>query len=199
MLKRAIQKLLNEIKGRWGEKKVEMSPKGPSLQDLNIWLGARVRAKASVSDHQTNRGPPKTSPRPDSRGGRKGQTQRRPNNLSPSVSMLVPGVQDTKKTPIEGKRCLICSQSHQIENCETVRALDVNDRAQLAKEKKLCFRCLSDSEHLARKCNRRGRCEVENCNKLHHPLIHGAAPVFIEYHHSDTRQQRYRFRSYPPP
>ena len=60
------------------------------------------------------------------------------------------------------------------------KEMDVNQRAQRAKERRLCFRCLNSSKHRARQCNEKGRCGVENCPKYHHPLIHGAAPFFVE-------------------
>ena len=40
----------------------------------------------------------------------------------------------------------------------------------------MCFRCLSSNEHQA---SERISSEVDNCPKHHHPLIHGAAPVFV--------------------
>ena len=58
--------------------------------------------------------------------------------------------------------------------------MDVNQGAQRAKERRLCFRCLNSSKHRARQCNEKGRCGVENCPKYHHPLIHGAAPFLVE-------------------
>lgn len=76
----------------------------------------------------------------------------------------------------------ICSQRHNIEDCSTFKALNVNQRARLAKAKRLCFRCLrhpSNNDHMAKSCNLRGRCRIKNCSRPHHPLIHGAAPVFV--------------------
>ena len=47
-VRRAVHKLPNSLKVRWREKKMEISPKVPSLHDL--WLRARVRAKDSVTE-----------------------------------------------------------------------------------------------------------------------------------------------------
>ena len=57
--------------------------------------------------------------------------------------------------------------------------MDVNQRAQLGKEKRLCFSCFYSADHQSRVCPRKARCDVGDCNKCHHPLIHGAAPVFV--------------------
>ena len=57
--------------------------------------------------------------------------------------------------------------------------MDVNQRAQFGKEKRLCFSCFESADHQSRDCSRKKRCDVEGCNKYHHTLIHGAAPVFV--------------------
>ena len=57
--------------------------------------------------------------------------------------------------------------------------MDVNQRAQLGKEKRLCFSCFESTDHQSRDCTRKKRCNMEGCDKYHHPLIHGAAPVFV--------------------
>ncbi|KAK3747981.1 hypothetical protein QZH41_019783, partial [Actinostola sp. cb2023] len=44
---RVLQKLLNLLKERWGEKKIQTHPTQLTLFDLDEWLGTRVRAKAS--------------------------------------------------------------------------------------------------------------------------------------------------------
>ena len=57
--------------------------------------------------------------------------------------------------------------------------MDVNQRAQLGKEKRLCFSCFESADHQSRDCTCKKRCDMEGCGKYHHPLIHGAAPVFV--------------------
>ena len=62
-----------------------------------------------------------------------------------------------------------------MEDCPKFKGLNVDQRAQRAKEN----RCLSSNEHQARQCTERRSCGADNCPKHHHPLIHGAAPVFV--------------------
>jgi len=57
--------------------------------------------------------------------------------------------------------------------------MDVNQRAQLGKEKSLCFSCLESADYQSRDCSRQKPCDVEGRTKYQHPLIHGAAPVFV--------------------
>ena len=75
--------------------------------------------------------------------------------------------------------CLTCNKKHKIEKCDKFIAMDVNQRAQLGKEKRLCFSCFDSADHQSRDCSRKKRCDVEGCNKYHHTLIHGAALVFV--------------------
>ena len=42
-LRRAVQKLPETVKTRWGEKRVETIPKKTVLEDLDVWLRERVR------------------------------------------------------------------------------------------------------------------------------------------------------------
>ena len=180
-VRRAVQKLRNSLKARWGEAKVEMSPRVPSLQDLNVWLRARVRTKTSVAEYPAGRKPPKPPFRPDGGGTRRPLVDQRKPKETPPLTTLAMNANDGNKIKPEGRLCPICAHSHKIEECDTFKALNVDQRAQLAKEKSLCFRCLTyptHSEHFAKICNLRGRCKIDNCNRHHHPLIHGAAPVF---------------------
>ena len=179
-VRRAMHKLPNSLKVHWGEKKIKISPKVPSLHDFDLWLRARVRAKASVTEKliSKQRKPPL---RPEGNGWR----QRPPNkglNRPPPLITLTTGLGEPNTPTAEPSPCSICSQRHNIEDCSTFKALNVNQYAQLAKEKRLCFCCLrhpSNNDHLAKTCNLRGQCRIENCNRLHHPLIHGAATVFV--------------------
>ena len=41
-------------------------------------------------------------------------------------------------------KCRICKESHGLWTCENFKKMSVNDRWNIAKEQKLCFRCLSD-------------------------------------------------------
>ena len=179
-VRRAVHKLPNSLKVRWGEMKIEISPKVPSLHDLDLWLRARVRAKASVAEKPISkqRKPPL---RPEGNGWRQRPPIKGLNGPLP-LTTLTMGVGEPNTPTAEPSPCSICSQRHNIEDCSTFKALNVNQRAQLAKEKRLCFRCLrypSNNDHMAKSCTLRGRCRIENCNRPHHPLIHGAAPVFV--------------------
>ena len=49
---------------------------------------------------------------------------------------------DPKKKP--SKKCKVCKESHGLWMCENFKKMPVDGRCNIAKEQKLCFRCLSD-------------------------------------------------------
>ena len=93
--------------------------------------------------------------------------------------MLATRVNGNRKPSRTLTNCPVCNQAHKVEDCPNLKRLDVDQHAQRVKEKSLCFPCLSSSEHRARECSVREGCGVDGCLKHHHPLIHGALPVFV--------------------
>ena len=178
-LRRAVQKLPETIKTRWGEKRVEMLSKTATLADLDKWLRERVRAKSMISDQTLNSSQTKEMPKQGY--GRRNNRNRPPKDETKgaefsTLTTTVSGKREVTRPPV---KCPVCSQVHKVEDCPDFKNLDVDQRAQRAKEKSLCFRCLNSSEHRAKQCTERRGCGVDNCPKHHHPLIHGAAPVFV--------------------
>ena len=70
-------------------------------------------------------------------------------------------------------------QETQTEKCDKFIAMDVNQRTQLGKEKRLCFSCFESADNQSCDCSRKKRCDVEGYSIYHHSLIHGAASVFV--------------------
>ena len=139
---------------------MEISPKVLSLHDFDFWLHARVRAKASVAEKPIS----KQHKLPLHPGGNKWRQHPPIKGLNrpPPLTTLTTGIGEPNTPTAEPIPCSICSQRYNIEDCGTFKALNINQRAQLAKS-----------------CNLQGRCRIENCNRTHHLLIHGAAPVFV--------------------
>ena len=68
--------------------------------------------------------------------------------------------------------CQFCGQdSHPIWYCKKYETLAVDQRWKTAKEKALCFRCLSKDHH-GKDCRRTARCGVDGCSLSHHHLLH---------------------------
>jgi len=68
-------------------------------------------------------------------------------------------------------KCDCCNGDHGIWKCKQFIQLGVADRWQLAKDKKLCFRCLASS-HRGQDCSRSRPCGVNGCTQVHNRLLH---------------------------
>ena len=176
-----LQKLPDPLKERLGERKIETHPTISTLVDLDEWLRARQSAKTLVSE-------PLPSLSKHSRGGRTGY-RRPPREGDQGIdkrqeqlhrrSTLATGAMTGNQSLPTAKTCLICNKKHKIEKCDKFIAMDVNQRAQLGKQKRLCFSCFESADHQSRDCSRKKQCDAKGCNKYHHPLIHGAAPALV--------------------
>ncbi|XP_015773982.1 PREDICTED: uncharacterized protein LOC107352153 [Acropora digitifera] len=69
------------------------------------------------------------------------------------------------------RRCDFCEGSHGIWTCPRFREESVEERWRVAKDKKLCFRCLS-SNHQGKHCFRSRDCGLGGCKRSHHKLLH---------------------------
>lgn len=69
------------------------------------------------------------------------------------------------------QKCDICHGGHAVRNCERYKAMSVDDRWKIAKEKNLCFRCLANN-HQGKDCRRAKECGVNGCKRNHDRLLH---------------------------
>lgn len=92
-------------------------------------------------------------------------------NRRPKAVLLTTkeGAKSNKSTPV---KCSFCPGSHHNESCPTFKSLSASERSKLAREKRVCFRCLSSS-HWASRCLSRKSCQ--SCNRHHHTLLHSDA------------------------
>lgn len=145
----ALQKLPDPLKEKWGERKIEIHPIIPTLVDLNEWLRVRLCSKTLVSE-------PLPSIGKLSKGGRSGN--RRPpqkgdqgiDNCQEQLhrcSTLATGAMTGNQSLPTANTCLMCNKKCKIEKCGKFIVMDVNQRAQLDKEKRLCFSCLESADH----------------------------------------------------
>ena len=94
-------------------------------------------------------------------------------------------------------RCL-CDGDHTFENCHKINSMTTDERAELVKQKKLCFTCLRMG-HVSRKCSSSKLCGVQGCPGKHHELLHNAKHVFAiseTVTTVNTRNIRFCFKYY---
>ena len=67
--------------------------------------------------------------------------------------------------------CWLCTGNHKICNSEKLKNEYTENCHSLVKQKKLCFNCLSNT-HMINTCKSKRHCQVDNCQKRHHTLLH---------------------------
>ena len=68
-------------------------------------------------------------------------------------------------------KCDICQGNRTIKSCEKFKAMGVDDRWQVAKDKRLCLRCLANN-HQGKDCKRAKECGVNGCKRNHDRFLH---------------------------
>ena len=94
--------------------------------------------------------------------------------------LFVGATGESLRTSYGKKRCPIHqSTNHILQECKSFEGMLTNEKVKVVEEHKLCLCCLLPGHRLS-KCRRRNRCEVENCDKRHHTLVHEVDLKFIE-------------------
>ena len=69
--------------------------------------------------------------------------------------------------------CPLCSARHDIEECDELKKVPVNERSKVFFKKKLCYGCcqLIGDGHNSKTCTKRRKCR--DCNGEHPTILHG--------------------------
>ncbi|CAH0727422.1 unnamed protein product, partial [Brenthis ino] len=67
-------------------------------------------------------------------------------------------------------QCPSCEQTHALPQCPKYKGLSLDERWELVKEKKLCFKCIT-KKHRRSNCKAK-LCGVNECRSPHHPTLH---------------------------
>lgn len=77
----------------------------------------------------------------------------------------------TTTDPAEEERCLYCNEvTHKVPHCDKFKKLNVEDRWNWAREKKVCFKCINKM-HRRLICKAKP-CGIDGCTRHHHSLLH---------------------------
>lgn len=76
-----------------------------------------------------------------------------------------------EQNPARTVKCYYCREPHMADDCRELLEMSVSQRWDWAKQNNLCFSCLAQS-HRSMDCKKRKRCDVGDCNKRHHRLLH---------------------------
>ena len=68
-------------------------------------------------------------------------------------------------------RCYMCRDNHKTKECRQMKKMSYYKRISMVRSKRLCFNCLEHG-HIAKECESSRRCEMKDCRKKHHTLLH---------------------------
>ena len=71
------------------------------------------------------------------------------------------------------EKCPICSSNHDIDECEDLKKLSVDERSKVFFKKKLCYGCCNpmSNGHNSKSCKKRRKCK--HCEGTHPTVLHG--------------------------
>ena len=144
LLQELLEKLPLRLRREWGDVVVSCQPRPPTLQDFDSWL-----EKVSTREMYAN-------PTSISFYGR----EERRTSSQPTKS------HSTFATTNENVSCPTCAGTHEIATCEKFKSMTGEEKVQVVRQAKLCYRCLSIG-HRAAKCRKSATCTVEGCNSSH--------------------------------
>ena len=191
-LRQIVKRLPYHIQGKWVEKAAELVEVGqePRFADLVTFVEARARVastmfgrdyvsqtRPSAPTKQGNfvtmaartqpgeQGSYKTNNNKDNRNGASGDTFKQVKKNEETT-----GTEDWGSRQY-GKACPYCDlDNHALVYCRRFARLTIEEKIEVIKQNRLCFRCLEPG-HIARDCE-----EVcGTCGRRHHELIHDQA------------------------
>lgn len=68
------------------------------------------------------------------------------------------------------EKCPSCEQAHALPQCPTYKALTIDQRWELVKDKKICFKCIQGT-HRRIRCKAKP-CGIDQCRRPHHSTLH---------------------------
>lgn len=80
--------------------------------------------------------------------------------------------QNSKRVSVN--TCPLCKKSsqHKFMDCYVFQKMKVEDRIQAAQKQRLCYGCLSSSDHNLFKCPKAKKCGQDGCERKHHRMLH---------------------------
>ncbi|XP_044174376.1 uncharacterized protein LOC122958005 [Acropora millepora] len=160
------QALFELLQSKWAMEVQKHESQGrPNLFDLDRWLSELVRARQHLVYEEpakcltpNRRKPPKQDP---------------PMNSSTPYIKGDPqpkGKEHTNEEP-KSPACLCCNQAHPLYRCNEFKRKSVPECYEVAKIFKVCFNCLKQG-HQVNKFSNKTHCQVTNCKRHHHSLLH---------------------------
>lgn len=139
----------------------------PNLFDLDRWLSEHVRAGQHLVYEEPGKCPPPN---------RRNLQRKDPPLNSPTLHIkgdLPPKEKEPSSKEPKSSAWPCCSQAHPLCKCDEFKGKSVPERYEVVKSFKMCFNCLKQG-HQVNECSNKTHCQVANCKRHHHSLLHYA-------------------------
>lgn len=181
-----LQKMPENLLLRYHEMNGEDSRIEDGLAKFADWLNRQVSLRLELAEIKSAT---KKSSRPNQTSHKDRQKRQNPSSQAHMGKASEPSAQqksdvkpetsntnigNTSKSINEASKqtCPVCQKGpHYVHKCRQWWSASIEERWQMAKELKLCYRCL-DFSHYGRECPRVRKCDVDGCSKTHHRSLH---------------------------
>lgn len=144
-----VQKLPSVLQMFWGSHKLTLPNERYMLPTFNKWLQTYFHIACDLEATSTANKTTEAKPAGKSKGYLNFHSEK-------------------SESP---KSCIVCKKlCPTVDNCPVFKGCSVEDRWKCAKENRLCFSCLK--RHIYWFCKERKVCDVNDCGKKHHRLLH---------------------------
>ncbi len=165
---RLLLKVPEWVVTRWGRKVTEYKELHLSFPPFKVFATFLTREAEIACDPVTSLQALKMSDRGGERTNKAGDTYKRHRNVMSQSLSTSTGI-TAKPQNCPPRPCSCCQRDHQIDSCPSFLAKPLSDRKLLAKEKGLCYGCLTPG-HRTKDCKRRKICS--KCSRKHPTSLH---------------------------
>lgn len=156
-----VSKLPPSLQLRWGEALLAHENVNVQIDDFSDWLMHIAKASSLVVRHSSNS--TVAINKDDSKVNRRFDRSKK----YPVFTTQVDGTDAKEKND-----CACCdAKDHKIYNCRKFNNLNNNERWDFVKKNAICFSCLVKF-HRVDDCKNKKKCNIDNCIRLHHSLLH---------------------------
>ncbi|KAJ8047819.1 hypothetical protein HOLleu_06923 [Holothuria leucospilota] len=166
-----VQKLLplrlqgEWAKRAWGIMQMKMEPKFSNMADF-IEQASQVACNVFGKNIGRGKQPQvQQKPKPNQGHSTKG------NRVTTLVGKGQQGRRGEDNSNTSEEKCLSCKAPHKLNECRQFKQMDLKERLQFVRQRKLCNNCLLPN-HFAKGCIVAPRCTVAGCKGKHDALIH---------------------------
>lgn len=152
LLQELLEKLPNNLKLNWIEYISSRTFQKPKIVEFSSWLERKASFACQIQNLDVKSDNDRQRP---TGAGNKRYTTLSTDNIQ------------------SHKRCFACNQNeiHHLSKCQKFFEMNVNERWDLIRSKKLCFSCLLP-KHNIKTCKNIKKCGKDGCVKPHHNLLH---------------------------